>query len=70
MLKNRAVYFKQRRERMKSTYVELAKGRICAKEGCGTILNSYNLNICCSLHNFEYVIQNKIKVSDSLTGLG
>lgn len=36
--------------------------RICAKEGCSTILNSYNFNMCCSLHNFEYVKKHKLKI--------
>ena len=36
--------------------------RICAEEGCGTVLNSYNFNECCSLHNFAYVVKHKVKI--------
>jgi len=55
--KSRAQYFRERR--MKEKY---GNGqRVCAEPECGTILNSYNLNKCCSLHNFRYVVKHKIK---------
>jgi len=64
---NRSQYFKEldrsqymRERRFKKKYGN-AK-RICAEEGCGTVLNSYNFNECCSLHNFAYVIKHKVKI--------
>lgn len=36
--------------------------RICAEPGCNVILNSYNRNECCSLHNFTYVKKHNIKI--------
>lgn len=38
------------------------KSRICANENCSTVLNSYNRNHCCSVHNFAYVVEHKIKI--------
>lgn len=36
--------------------------RVCAEIGCGTVLNSYNLNECCALHNFAYVLKHRVKI--------
>ncbi len=38
------------------------KIRICKIRNCSTILNSYNRNECCSVHNFNYVKKNKIHI--------
>lgn len=61
-IKNRAAYYRQRREQASPNYIEPTKRRICAEEGCTTTLNTYNLNDCCWTHNTDYVIRNKIKI--------
>lgn len=33
--------------------------RTCAEPGCDVVLNSYNRNPCCSLHNFVYARRNR-----------
>ena len=40
--------------------------RVCAELGCNTTLNSYNENDCCSLHNFAYVVRNRIGLDGSM----
>lgn len=55
--KSRAQYFRERRMKEKYGNGE----RRCAEPNCKTILNSYNFNKCCSLHNFAYVVKHKIK---------
>lgn len=39
------------------------KIRVCKKKNCLTILNSYNRNECCSIHNFDYVKKNRIYIN-------
>ena len=51
-------YFTERRWQAKHG----SKSRVCAHEDCATILNAYNRNECCSVHNFAYVVKHKIKV--------
>jgi len=55
-------YYQERRFEKKHGRKRKNVKRICAEPGCGTILNLYNYNMCCSLHNFGYVIKHKIKV--------
>lgn len=54
---DRTQYMRERR--MKKKYGN--SKRVCAKDGCNTVLNSYNFNMCCSLHHFEYIKKHKIK---------
>lgn len=56
--KSRAEYNRQRRFDKKHGDTK----RVCAEEGCNTVLNRYNLNECCWAHNIDYVIRNGIKV--------
>lgn len=55
---DRTEYYRKRR--FKEKYGDTK--RVCAEESCGTVLNSYNFNDCCSLHNFAYVVKNKVKI--------
>jgi len=58
--KNRAAYHREWRRLRK-----MSKGpRVCAWEGCTTVLNSYNLNKCCHLHNIDYVIKHGVMVRE------
>ncbi len=55
---SRSDYHKRRRLEARN---KLQGIRRCLEDGCGTILNRYNFNKCCSLHNFEYIKRTKDK---------
>lgn len=55
---DRSQYFRERRFKKKHGNSK----RVCAEKGCGTVLNAYNFNECCSLHNFAYVVKHKVKI--------
>lgn len=61
-------YFKNRRIEQKRILRELKEPgvRICLEQGCSVVLNQYNRNDCCSLHNFAYIKREKkfINISD------
>jgi len=57
--KSRAAYHRDYRRSKKQK-----KGpRVCAWEGCTTVLNSYNFNECCHAHKLDYAIKYGVKVS-------
>ena len=60
--KSRAEYYRLRRLKAKLNETPAETKRVCAEEGCNTVLNKYNLNECCWAHNTAYVIRNGIKV--------
>ncbi len=55
---DRNAYYKARRRMLKDD----GKPRVCAEDGCGTILSRFNFNKCCHLHNFDYIKRNKIQL--------
>lgn len=55
---SRNAYYKARRRELKIKKDD--KPRVCAKDGCGTILSKFNFNKCCHVHNFEYMKRNKL----------
>jgi hypothetical protein len=64
MKANRNLYHRNRRLRKKQIALGIKHDarRICKEAECETILNQYNLNDCCHLHNFQYVRRNKVYV--------
>lgn len=55
---DRSQYMRERRFKKKFGNTK----RVCAEVGCDTVLNSYNFNECCALHNFAYVVKHKVKI--------
>jgi len=57
---SRAKYHRDRRYKMKhAADIARATPRTCAEPGCDVVLNSYNRNPCCSIHNFAYAKRNR-----------
>jgi hypothetical protein len=60
-------YWKNRRLQQKQKQKPMDVGvRICLEQDCTVVLNQYNRNDCCSLHNFAYMKREKkfVNISD------
>ena len=64
--KQPASYWRERRLEQRKHKSGDTGVRECLEEDCTVILNQYNRNDCCSLHNFSYMRREKKFVSSDL----
>ena len=64
--KQPASYWRERRLEQRKLKGGDTGPRVCLEQGCTIVLNQYNRNDCCSLHNFAYMKREKKFVSRDL----